>query len=318
LYFCTLSTVFLKIYNHIDQFEKVSNAVITLGTFDGVHLGHKVIIERLKKIAGDVNGQVVVLTFFPHPRMVLFPDDHGIQLLNTINERTMLMEKAGIDHLIIHPFSKEFSRMSSTEFVRDILVNKLGVKKLIIGYDHHFGRNREGSFTDLEELAPVYNFTVERIHEQLVNDVAVSSTKIRNSLLAGDVATAREFLGYDYELTGTVVHGKKLGHSLGFPTANLHIHEDYKLVPANGVYAARTLVHGQWYDGVMSIGNRPTFDNGARSIEVNLFDFNADIYGEKITICMTEFIRSEQKFENSTMLIEAMNADKLAAIKLLS
>ncbi|MCW5919185.1 MAG: bifunctional riboflavin kinase/FAD synthetase, partial [Bacteroidetes bacterium] len=294
------------------------NAVITLGTFDGVHLGHKVIIERLKKIAGDVNGQVVVLTFFPHPRMVLFPDDHGIQLLNTINERTMLMEKAGIDHLIIHPFSKEFSRMSSTEFVRDILVNKLGVKKLIIGYDHHFGRNREGSFTDLEELAPVYNFTVERIHEQLVNDVAVSSTKIRNSLLAGDVATAREFLGYDYELTGTVVHGKKLGHSLGFPTANLHIHEDYKLVPANGVYAARTLVHGQWYDGVMSIGNRPTFDNGARSIEVNLFDFNADIYGEKITICMTEFIRSEQKFENSAMLIEAMNADKLAAIKLLS
>ncbi len=309
---------FLKIYNHIDLFQKVDNAIITLGTFDGVHKGHKVIINRLKQLAQEINGEVVVLTFFPHPRMVLFPDDHGLQLLNTIEERTNLMAKAGIEHLIIHPFSKEFSRLSSTEFVRDMLVNKLGVKKLVIGYDHHFGRNREGSFSDLEELAPVYNFEVERIPEQDVNEVAVSSTKIRHSLLAGDVATAREFLGYDYELTGTVIHGKKLGRSLGFPTANLHIKEDYKLIPANGIYAARAIVKNQLLNGVMSIGNRPTFDNGERSIEINLFDFDDVIYGEKITLQMVEYIRKEEKFGSETELIAAMNKDKVEAVKLLS
>jgi riboflavin kinase/FMN adenylyltransferase len=308
----------LKIYNHIDLFQKVDNAIITLGTFDGVHKGHKVIINRLKQLAQEINGEVVVLTFFPHPRMVLFPDDHGLQLLNTIEERTNLMAKAGIEHLIIHPFSKEFSRLSSTEFVRDMLVNKLGVKKLVIGYDHHFGRNREGSFSDLEELAPVYNFEVERIPEQDVNEVAVSSTKIRHSLLAGDVATAREFLGYDYELTGTVIHGKKLGRSLGFPTANLHIKEDYKLIPANGIYAARAIVKNQLLNGVMSIGNRPTFDNGERSIEINLFDFDDVIYGEKITLQMVEYIRKEEKFGSETELIAAMNKDKVEAVKLLS
>ncbi|MBS1763511.1 MAG: bifunctional riboflavin kinase/FAD synthetase [Bacteroidetes bacterium] len=308
----------MKIYNHIDLFQKVDNAIITLGTFDGVHKGHKVIINRLKQLAQEINGEVVVLTFFPHPRMVLFPDDHGLQLLNTIEERTNLMAKAGIEHLIIHPFSKEFSRLSSTEFVRDMLVNKLGVKKLVIGYDHHFGRNREGSFSDLEELAPVYNFEVERIPEQDVNEVAVSSTKIRHSLLAGDVATAREFLGYDYELTGTVIHGKKLGRSLGFPTANLHIKEDYKLIPANGIYAARAIVKNQLLNGVMSIGNRPTFDNGERSIEINLFDFDDVIYGEKITLQMVEYIRKEEKFGSETELIAAMNKDKVEAVKLLS
>ena len=312
------SLSFLKIYNHIDLFQKVNNAVITLGTFDGVHKGHKVIINRLKQLADEIGGEVVVLTFFPHPCMVLFPDDHGLQLLNTIEERTALMDKAGIQHLIIHPFSKEFSRLSSTEFVRDILVNKLGVKKLVIGYDHHFGRNREGSFADLEELAPVYNFEVERIPEQDVNEVAVSSTKIRNSLLSGDVAAAREFLGYDYELTGTVIHGKKLGRELGFPTANLHIREDYKLIPANGIYAARAQVKGKLLNGVMSIGNRPTFDNGERSVEINLFDFEGDLYGEKLTLQMIAHIRNEEKFNSKEELIAAMNRDKSKAVKLLS
>jgi len=307
----------LKIYNSIDEFSKVNNAVVTLGTFDGVHKGHRVIINRLLEIAQQVNGEVVVLTFFPHPRMVLFPDDHGLQLLNTIHERTALMELAGIQHLIIHPFSREFSRKSSTEFVRDVLVNKLGVKKLVIGYDHHFGRNREGSFEDLEELAPIYNFEVERIAEQDVNNVAVSSTKIRNALIEGDVKTAKEFLGYEYEITGTVVHGKKLGRTLGFPTANIQLKEDYKLVPANGVYAAKAVLNGQVIKGVMSIGNRPTFDNGARSIEINLFDFDKDIYGETVTVRFTNYLRPELKFNGTEELIVAMNKDKADAIKLL-
>ena len=307
----------MKIYNSIDEFSKVNNAVVTLGTFDGVHKGHRVIINRLLEIAQQVNGEVVVLTFFPHPRMVLFPDDHGLQLLNTIHERTALMELAGIQHLIIHPFSREFSRKSSTEFVRDVLVNKLGVKKLVIGYDHHFGRNREGSFEDLEELAPIYNFEVERIAEQDVNNVAVSSTKIRNALIEGDVKTAKEFLGYEYEITGTVVHGKKLGRTLGFPTANIQLKEDYKLVPANGVYAAKAVLNGQVIKGVMSIGNRPTFDNGARSIEINLFDFDKDIYGETVTVRFTNYLRPELKFNGTEELIVAMNKDKADAIKLL-
>ncbi len=307
----------LKVYNSIDEFSKVNNAVVTLGTFDGVHKGHRVIINRLLEIAQQVNGEVVVLTFFPHPRMVLFPDDHGLQLLNTIHERTALMELAGIQHLIIHPFSREFSRKSSTEFVRDVLVNKLGVKKLVIGYDHHFGRNREGSFEDLEELSPIYNFEVERIAEQDVNNVAISSTKIRNALIEGDVKTAKEFLGYEYEITGTVVHGKKLGRTLGFPTANIQLKEDYKLVPANGVYAAKAVLNGQIFKGVMSIGNRPTFDNGARSIEINLFDFDTDIYGQTVTIRFTNYLRPELKFNGSEELVAAMNKDKADAIKLL-
>lgn len=307
----------MKIYSSIDQFKKVSNAVVTLGTFDGVHKGHGVIINRLLEIAKQVDGEVVVLTFFPHPRMVLFPEDHGLQLLNTIHERSNLLEKAGVQHLIIHPFSKEFSRMSSTEFVRDVLVKKLGVKKLVIGYDHHFGRNREGSFEDLEELAPIYNFEVERIAEQDVNNVAVSSTKIRNALTEGDVQTANEFLGYEYELTGTVVHGKKLGRTLGFPTANIELKEDYKLIPANGVYAARAVVKGEVFKGVMSIGNRPTFDNGERSVEINLFDFDKEIYDETLTIKFIAYLRPELKFNGSNELVAVMNKDKADAIKLL-
>ncbi len=307
----------MNIYHHIDQFKKIKKAIVTQGTFDGVHKGHKVIIKRLHELAQESGGEIVLLTFFPHPRMILFPDDHGLQLLNTIQERVALMQQAGIHHLIIHPFSKDFSRLSSTEFVRDILVNKLGVDKLVIGYDHHFGRNREGSFANLEELAPVYNFTVERINEQVINEVAVSSTKIRNALLSGDVKTARNFLGYDYELTGKVVEGRKIGRTLGFPTANMHIEEDYKLIPHNGIYATKVKVRGQWMDGVTSIGNRPTFDNGERSIEVNLFEFNDDIYNEVITIRFIEFIRNELKFENANELIAAMNNDKMMSLKLL-
>lgn len=307
----------MKIYNSITEFTPLPNAVVTIGTFDGVHFGHQQIIARLSQIAKQINGELVVLTFFPHPRMVLFPDDHGLQLLNTMDEKKMLLQKAGVNHLIVHPFSKTFSRLSSTEFVRDVLVNQIGVKKLVIGYDHHFGRNREGSISELTELAPLYNFEVEQLPEQDVHDVAVSSTKIRTALLEGEVHIANEFLGYNYALTGTVVEGKKLGRQLGFPTANLHIAEDYKLVPANGVYAVQVQIHENPNDnlskpllkGALNIGTRPTFDNGNRSIELFILDFDQNLYGKTITIHFIERLRDELKFHDKESLIVQMHAD---------
>lgn len=320
----------LKIYSSIAEFSPVGKAVVTIGTFDGVHFGHQKIIARLKEIAQSVKGEVVLLTFFPHPRMVLFPGDHGLQLLNTMDEKILLLEKFGIDHLIVHPFSKEFSRTSSTEFVRDILVNKIGVKRLVIGYDHHFGRNREGSFEDLSELAPLYNFLVEKIPEEDVNHVAVSSTKIRNALLEGDVKTAHEFSGYYYSITGTVIEGKKIGKDLGYPTANIEVKEDYKLIPANGIYAVYVSLGKNppvddlknakpelWMKGMMSIGTRPTFDNGPRSIEVNIFDFDGNIYGKELTVSFISRIRDEKKFSSVDLLVKEIERDKIRSLELL-
>jgi riboflavin kinase/FMN adenylyltransferase len=302
----------LKIYNDIEQFTPVKNAILTIGTFDGVHYGHQKIIERLKTLALQNDGEVLLLTFFPHPRMVIFPDDHGLQLLNTVDEKKQLLQQSGINHLIIHPFSKSFSRLTSTQFIKEILVEKLKVHTLVIGYDHHFGRNREGSFENLSELAPLYQFNVEQIAEQDVQDIAVSSTKIRNALLQGDVATANLFLGYDYSLKGTVVHGKKLGRTLGYPTANLMVPENYKLIPGNGVYAATVTIHtskAQTFAGALNIGTRPTFDNGNRSIEVFLLDFDGDLYGKELTICFKNYLRPELAFETTDALVQQIAAD---------
>jgi riboflavin kinase/FMN adenylyltransferase len=244
-----------------------------------------------------------------------------------MEEKKSLLQKAGVDHLIIHPFSKKFSRLSSTEFVRDVLVNQIGVKKLVIGYDHHFGRNREGSINELAELAPLYNFEVEQLPEQDVHDIAVSSTKIRTALLDGQVHVANEFLGYQFSLTGTVIEGKKLGRQLGFPTANLSIAEDYKLIPANGVYAVQVQIHETnenkfpsktFLKGALNIGTRPTFDNGTRSIEVFILDFDQDLYGKTLTIYFAERLRPELKFDSKEALIEQMNEDVDKSRKLLS
>lgn len=303
----------MKIYNTIDEFSPIKNAVVTIGTFDGVHKGHQKIIRHLVEAAHKIGGEVVLLTFFPHPRMVLFPDDHGLLLLNTLDEKIQLLEQFGVQHLIIHPFSKEFSRTSSTGFVRDLLVNKIGVKKLITGYDHHFGRNREGSFDDLQELAPVYNFEVEKIPEQDINDVAISSTKIRNALTEGDIKTANEFSGHPYSISGTVVHGDQRGRQLGFPTANIEVTENYKLIPANGVYAVHVYILEndilKKYKGTLNIGVRPTFDNGNKTIEVYILDFNDDIYGKKITVRFISRLRDEKKFNSVSDLTEAMKND---------
>ena len=232
----------MKVYNSIEEFNTSNKTAVTTGTFDGVHTGHKVIIDQLKRAAEKIDGESVILTFFPHPRMVLYPDDSDLRLLNTIDERIKMLEKSGIDHLIVHPFSKEFSRLSSTEFVRDILVNQLNVATLVIGYDHHFGRNREGSFKHLQELSPLYDFKVEEISAQEIQQVNISSTKVRTSLQNGEILAANQFLGYNYFIKGIVVDGEKTGRTIGFPTANIKINEWYKLIPTNGVYAVKAKI----------------------------------------------------------------------------
>jgi riboflavin kinase/FMN adenylyltransferase len=308
----------MKVYQSIDEFSRIPFAVVTIGTFDGVHAGHRKIIYRLTELAQVNHGETVVLTFFPHPRMVLQPDDNNLKMITTMQEKIELLRKYGVHHLIIQPFSKEFSRISATEFVRDILVNKIGTRILVIGYDHHFGRNREGSYKNLEELAPVYNFSLEEISEQDVNDVAVSSTKIRNALMEGDIHTANALLGHDFLLSGQVVKGKQVGHTLGFATANIQVEENYKLIPAEGIYAVKVNVDDELYNGMLYIGKRPVFNGSKQGIEVNIFDFNRDIYSKKITVYFKAFIRGDEHFQNVELLKQKMEDDKMKATKILS
>ena len=296
----------MKIYHSLEEFGKVKNAVVTTGTFDGVHVGHIKILERLKEIADSVDGETVLLTFFPHPRMVLF-SDNDLKLITSQHEKIDLLRKAGVDHLIIHPFSKAFSRLSSVEFVRDVLVNKIGTSRLVIGYNHHFGRNREGSFEHLKEYGPVYGFQVEEICAQDVDAVSVSSTKIRKALDSGDLKTAKVYLGHHFQLSGTVVAGENLGNKIGFPTANIQVLDVHKLIPANGVYAVRVLIGEKEYLGMLNIGNRPTVNGISKTIEVHIINFDASIYGEEITVVFEGWIRNEQKFKN----IEALQCQLL-------
>jgi riboflavin kinase / FMN adenylyltransferase len=299
----------VKVYNNISEFLPVSNPVVTTGTFDGVHLGHQQIIRRLKEAAGKIGGETVLLTFFPHPRMVLFPDYKPL-LLNTLEEKTALLEKAGIDHLIVHPFNREFSMLSSKEFISTVLVNALHTKKLVIGYDHHFGKNREGSFDHLKEFGPIYGFDVEEIPAQEVEHTSVSSTRIRQALMKGDVVTANSFLGYSYLLSGTVVKGRMIGRSIDFPTANLQLSDQYKLIPADGVYAVYVKRGEEKLKGMLNIGMRPTVDGKARTIEVNILDFSADLYGETLTLEFVNRLRDEIKFDGIESLKQQLFKDR--------
>lgn len=309
----------MKIYQGIEQFEKLKNAAVTTGTFDGVHIGHRTILNRLNEVAKKMKGESVLLTFYPHPRMVL-QEDAELRLLNTIDEKTELLKQAGIDHLIIHPFTKSFSRTTSLEFVRDILVNQIGTKKLVIGYDHHFGRNREGSFEHLKEYGPVYGFEVEEISAQDIENVNVSSTKIRKALVAGDVKTANTYLGHHFQLSGVVVHGNKVGRELGYPTANIDIQNKYKLIPSEGIYAVKVKLGSENYRGMLNIGRRPTINsgNGEQTIEVNIFEFKKEIYGEKIQLELIERVRDEKKFANKEELIAEMQKDQVKCERILS
>ena len=302
----------LEIIHSLSNYKSTKNTYVTIGTFDGVHIGHQQIIKRLVASAKKVNKKSVLLTFFPHPRMVL-QKDATIELINTIDERAKFLEETGLDCLIIHPFSKEFSRLTALDFVRDILVNQLKTSKLIIGYDHHFGKNREGNITQLTEYSHLYDFKVEEIPVQDIDNVSVSSTKIRKALASGELKTANKYLGYSFPITGTVVNGKKLGGKIGFPTANIDVPETYKLIPKTGVYVVKSVIDGKTIYGMMNIGNRPTVNGKHQTIEVHFFDFNKDLYGRNLTIELIYFLRDEQKFESIDSLILQLNEDKKTA-----
>ena len=297
---------------NISNFSTTEKTYVTIGTFDGVHFGHQKIIEKLVLEAKKANRKSVLLTFFPHPRMVL-QEDNSLELINTIEERTYLLEKTGLDYLIIHPFSVAFSRMSALAFVRDFLVNQLNISKLIIGYDHHFGKNREGNIVQLTEYSHLYGFTVEEIPAQDIDDVSVSSTKIRTALAKGNLHTANNYLGYPFMLSGTVVNGKQLGGKIGYPTANINIKETYKLIPKTGVYIVSSKIQGVNIYGMMNIGNRPTVGGNHQTIEVHFFDFNANLYQQQLTIELLYFLRDEQKFDSIEHLILQLKKDEQTA-----
>ena len=308
----------MKIYHGIEDFAKLPYAVVTSGTFDGVHVGHQKILSRLREAATRNGGETVVITFWPHPRLVLHPEDTSLKLLNTFEEKAELLKQQGIQHLLRIPFTREFSHLSSEEFITQIIVETIGTKKLIIGYDHHFGKNREGSFEQLKLNAPKYGFEVEEIPRQDVDHVGVSSTKIRKALEEGDIDTATHFLGSPYSLTGRVVIGDKLGRILGYPTANLEIDTAYKLVPADGIYAVTISYNHHKYNGMLYIGNRPTVQGMKRNIEVNIFDFDDDIYGESLTINFHKLIRRDTRFSDLEELKNQLHRDKEAALKILT
>ena len=290
------------------------NSVVTIGTFDGVHVGHQKIVKRLVKIAKESNLQSIVLTFFPHPRMIL-QKDANIKLINTIDEKAELFNKLGLDHIIIKEFTKEFSRLTALEFVRDILVNKLHVRHIIIGYDHQFGKNRTANIDDLREYGEIYDFEVTEITAQDIDEVTISSTKIRKALNEGDIITANTYLGYQFMLTGTIVKGKGLGKQIDFPTANLLIKEPYKLIPKAGVYIVKSVVNGEVVFGMMNIGINPTVGGKNQSIEIHFFDFNKEIYGEKVKIELLIRIRDEHKFASIEALQTQLHKDKSMALE---
>ena len=299
----------MKIFSSISGFSSDAKTLVTIGTFDGVHFGHQQILQKLVAEAKKLAKKSVLLTFFPHPRMVL-QKDASLELINTIEERAKLLEKTGLDYLIIHPFSKEFSRMTALEFVRDVLVNQFNISKLIIGYDHHFGKNREGNITQLTEYSHLYDFKVEEIPAQDIDDVSVSSTKIRKALANGNLKTANNYLGYYFMINGKVVNGKQLGGKIGYPTANIHVAENYKLIPKTGVYVVKSILNSTVVFGMMNIGNRPTVNGNHQTIEVHFFDFNQDLYDQYLTIELIYFLRDEQKFDSIEELIHQLKKDE--------
>jgi riboflavin kinase/FMN adenylyltransferase len=333
----------MRIYNHIDEFEKLERAAVTIGTFDGVHLGHQKIITKLKEEAALVNGETVILTFFPHPRMILQPENQSLKLINTIAEKAELLSNLGIDHLIITPFTRDFSNLSPEEYISNVLVNKIGTKKIVIGYDHRFGKDRSGGLKELQQFSSVYDYEVTEIPEQDIHDVSVSSTRIRTAILEGKVKIATDFLGHTFTLNGKVIRGDQIGRTLGYPTANLFIEESYKLIPADGIYAVKILIdldtqknknqeiknpfhperkytcqineNTKIFKGMAYIGHRPTINGMSQNIEVNIFDFSEDIYHQNIRLEFLEFIREDIKFNSLDELTLQLAKDKITVLK---
>lgn len=290
----------MRVFQDFEELKQIPNPVLTIGTFDGVHIGHQKIIEQLNHEADKIGGESVLFTFYPHPRMVLFPDSHGLKLIQTQSEKVDKLRRMGLKNVIVVPFTKEFSRLTAIEFVRDLLVNLINVKKLVIGYDHQFGKNREGTLEFLKDVSEVYGFEVIEIPAQEIDEVNVSSTKIRNALLSGDVATANSFLGEPFELNGLVVSGDHIGRQIGFPTANLQIDSEIKLIPLNGVYAVEVEINESTIlKGMMNVGTRPTVSSSSEHrIEIHLFDFDGDLYGKYITVRLLHYLRKEMRFED--------------------
>ena len=301
----------MNVYYGIQEFNRLENAVVTSGTFDGVHLGHQKIIKRLNEVAKLTDGQSVVISFYPHPRSVISPDNQVVKLLSTLDEKIELLEKSGVNHLLIIPFTREFSELSSEEFIQKILIQAIGTKTLVIGYDHRFGKNREGGFDYLKLNKEKYGFEIEEISRQDIENVAVSSSKIRKALQSGDVPAADHFLGRNYSLSGIIVKGKQLGRTIGFPTANIQVREIAKLIPSDGVYAVKVYYKEEVFGGMLNIGNRPTVDGNFQTVEVNIFDFDQEIYGENLTVEFLQKIRDEQKFNGLEELKGQIAKDKI-------
>jgi len=323
----------LKIYHNLSDFKKLDNAIVTIGTFDGVHFGHQKIIKQLVEKAKADNGESVILTFFPHPRMIIDPENQELKMINTINEKAEILKGLGVDHLIITPFTRDFSNQLPEDYIKNTLVNNIGTKHIIIGYDHRFGKDRSGNLSDLKAAGLHYGFSVEEIMEQDIHDVAVSSTKIRQALLAGDVSLANDYLGYPFSIFGRVIKGDKIGRTIGFPTANIFIEETYKLIPGDGIYAVTVEIESevpspesevlnpkpstlnlQPYKGMAYIGQRPTINGMTRNIEVNIFDFNQEIYGQDIKMNFLKFLRHDVKFTGLEALTVQLQKDKEATL----
>ena len=306
------------IYNGLTDIQPIPNAVVTSGTFDGVHRGHQTILTRLTEVASQSGGESVLITYWPHPRTVVSNDSANLKLLTTLDEKIELLDQAGIDYLVIIPFTRSFSQLTSEQYIREILIDKIGTKKLVIGYDHRFGRDREGGFDYIQAHQQDYGFEVEEIPRQDIEAVGVSSSKIRTALQEGNIHIANQFLGRQYTLTGTIVKGRQLGRTIGFPTANLQVDDPAKLIPANGVYAVDVLYAGQTLGGMLNIGFRPTVAGTNQTIETYIFDFDKDIYGEHLTLKFRKFLRPEQKFDGLPALVSQLKQDEETARNILT
>ncbi len=300
----------MNVYRNLDALPAFTNSVVTIGTFDGVHLGHKKIISRLTALSEDISGESIIITFHPHPRLVINPQDTSLRLLNTVDEKIALLEKSGIHNVVIVPFSRDFSEQPAEDYISKFLVHNFNPSIIVIGYDHKFGKNRTGDYHLLESMKGTLNFELEEITKETLDDIDISSTKIRTSLQSGDVALANELLGYNYTLSGTVVRGFQRGRELGYPTANVMVNDDFKLIPSTGIYAVKVHVRGTIHSGMLSIGYNPTFEGKAQTVEVHILDFNVDIYGDNITIEMIQYMRGEEKFATIDELILAIKKDE--------
>jgi riboflavin kinase/FMN adenylyltransferase len=332
----------MQVHRDIDRLPAFRNAVVTIGTFDGVHMGHRQVIEGLKAEAKAINGETVIITFHPHPRKIVSSAILGIRLINTLEEKTELLEQLGIDHLVVVPFTEAFANQLAVDYIRDFLVNKFKPHTIIIGYDHRFGRDRQGDYRLLEKFSEKYKYVLKEIPKHVLDNISISSTNIREALLHNDIATADKLLGYEYFFEGEVVDGDKLGRKLGYPTANLKVTDEEKLIPANGIYAVYAEVmarkpeatkesssgtstaphspltsHHSRLKGMMSIGFRPTVDGKKRVIEVNIFDFDKDIYGQKLRVYIKKYLREEVKFNSLEDLVKQIDKDKIESLKVL-